>query len=170
MTNKLVKSIISFFGVTSSALFGKYLVVFLISLMPILELRGGLIAAALLKLPAIPSYIISIIGNILPIPFILWFLDAIFTFMKKHNILKKFVLFCERKGNEKKDQIEKYGFWGLVIFVGIPLPGTGAWTGALIATILRMNKKKSFIAILLGVLMASIIMMIISYGLLARLV
>src|SRR5574344_2662527 len=85
MTNKLVKSIISFFGVTSSALFGKYLVVFLISLMPILELRGGLIAAALLKLPAIPSYIISIIGNILPIPFILWFLDAIFTFMKKHN-------------------------------------------------------------------------------------
>lgn len=170
MTNKLVKSLVALFGGASSALLGKYIIVFLISLMPILELRGGLIAAALLKLPALPSYIISIIGNIIPIPLILWFLDSIFTFMKKHHILEKFVLFCEKKGNEKKASIEKYGFWGLVIFVGIPLPGTGAWTGCLITTMLRMDKKKAFLATILGVIMASIIMMIISYGLLANVV
>ena len=108
------------------------------------------------------------IGNLIPIPLILWFLDYIFDFMKKHNILKKFVLFCERKGNEKKDSIEKYGFWGLVLFVGVPLPGTGAWTGCLIATMLRMDKKKAFLATLLGVVMASIIMMLVSYGVLAN--
>lgn len=170
MTNKIVKWVIGLFGGASSALTGKYLIVFLISLMPILELRGGLVAAALLKLDPIPSYIISIIGNLLPVPFILWLLDSIFAFMKKHNILKKFVLWCEKKGNEKKGQIEKYGFWGLVLFVGIPLPGTGAWTGCLIATILRMNKKKAFLATILGVIMASIIMMIISFGLLANII
>ena len=164
MTNKIVNFLVGIFG--TSTLLGKYLLVFIISLMPILELRGGLIAAALLKLDPLPSYIISIVGNIIPIPLILWFLDSVFAFMKKHNILKKIVLFCEKKGNEKKGKIEKYGFWGLVLFVGLPLPGTGAWTGCLIATILRMNRKKAFLAAMLGVLMASIIMMLISFGLL----
>lgn len=170
MTNKLVNYIVGIFGGASSALLGKYIIVFIISLMPILELRGGLIAAALLKVDPIPAYIISIVGNLIPIPLILWLLDYVFDFMKKHNILKKFVLFCERKGLEKKDQIEKLGFWGLVLFVGIPLPGTGAWTGCLIATILRMDRKKAFLAACLGVLMASIIMMIVSYGFLANII
>ena len=138
--------------------------------MPILELRGGLLAASILGLDPIRSYIICIIGNLIPVPFILWFLDYVFEFMKKHNILKKFVLFCERKGYEKKGRIEKYGFWGLVLFVGIPLPGTGAWTGCLIATLLRMDRKKAFLATIIGVLMASIIMMIISYGIIGNLV
>ena len=169
MSEKLVKGIIGIFGV-SGGIGTKYLIIFLISLMPILELRGGLLAASLLGLPPIPSYIICIIGNLIPIPLILWFLDSIFAFMKKHNILKKFVLFCERKGNEKKGQIEKYGFWGLVLFVGIPLPGTGAWTGCLIATILRMERKKAFLAAIIGVVMASIIMMIISYGIIGNLI
>ena len=169
MSEKLVKGIIGIFG-SSSAVGVKYLIIFIISLMPILELRGGLLAASLLGLEPVPSYIICIIGNLIPIPLILWFLDSVFAFMKKHNILKKFVLFCERKGNEKKGQIEKYGFWGLVLFVGIPLPGTGAWTGCLIATLLRMNKKKAFLAAILGVIMASIIMMIVSFGLIGNLV
>lgn len=168
MVDKIVNFIIGIFGASSGAMIGKYITVFVISLMPILELRGGLIAASLLKVPPVPAYIISIIGNLIPIPLILWFLDYVFVFMKKHNILKKFVLFCERKGNEKKDSIEKYGFWGLVLFVGVPLPGTGAWTGCLIATMLRMNKKKAFLATLLGVVMASIIMMLVSYGVLAN--
>lgn len=168
MSNKIVNWLIGLFGVSSTGLLGKYLLVFFISLMPILELRGGLVAAALLKLPALPSYLISILGNIIPIPFILWFLDAVFDFMKKHNILTGFVSFCKRKGNEKKDQIEKLGFWGLVLFVGVPLPGTGAWTGCLIATILRMDKKKAFLAAILGVFMASVIMMLVSYGVLAN--
>ena len=168
MTDKLVKWIVGIFGTTASGMFGKYLIIFLISILPILELRGGLIAAALLEVPPLAAYIICMIGNLIPIPLILWFLDYIFDFMKKHNILKKFVLFCERKGNEKKDSIEKYGFWGLVLFVGVPLPGTGAWTGCLIATMLRMDKKKAFLATLLGVVMASIIMMLVSYGVLAN--
>ena len=168
MSEKIVKWMIGIFG-TSSTLGIKYLIVFIISLMPILELRGGLLAASLLGLDPIPAYIVCIIGNLIPIPLILWFLDYVFAFLKKHNILTKFVSFCERKGNEKKGQIEKYGFWGLVLFVGIPLPGTGAWTGCLIATILRMDRKKAFLAAILGVLMASIIMMIISYGLVGNL-
>ena len=168
MVDKIVNFIIGIFGASSGAMIGKYITVFVISLMPILELRGGLIAASLLKVPPVPAYIISIIGNLIPIPLILWLLDYVFDFMKKHNILKKFVLFCERKGNEKKGQIEKLGFWGLVLFVGVPLPGTGAWTGCLIATLLRMDKKKAFLAAALGVIMASIIMMLISYGVLAN--
>lgn len=168
MSKKLVEFFIGVFGGVASQSVGKYILVFIISLMPILELRGGLIAAALLGLPPVPAYIISIIGNLIPIPLILWLLDYVFDFMKKHNILKKFVLFCERKGNEKKDKIEKLGFWGLVLFVGVPLPGTGAWTGCLIATILRMDKKKAFLAAALGVIMASIIMVLISYGVLAN--
>ncbi len=168
MSKKLVEFFIGIFGGVATQAVGKYILVFIISLMPILELRGGLIAAALLGLPPVPAYIISIIGNLIPIPLILWLLDYVFDFMKKHNILKKFVLFCERKGNEKKDKIEKLGFWGLVLFVGVPLPGTGAWTGCLIATILRMDKKKAFLAAALGVIMASIIMMLISYGVLAN--
>lgn len=168
MSKKLVEFFIGVFGGVASQAVGKYILVFIISLMPILELRGGLIAAALLGLPPVPAYIISIIGNLIPIPLILWLLDYVFDFMKKHDILKKFVLFCERKGNEKKDKIEKLGFWGLVLFVGVPLPGTGAWTGCLIATILRMDKKKAFLAAAIGVIMASIIMMLISYGVLAN--
>lgn len=168
MSKKLVEFFIGVFGGVASQAVGKYVLVFIISLMPILELRGGLIAAALLGLPPVPAYIISIIGNLIPIPLILWLLDYVFDFMKKHNILKKFVFFCERKGNEKKDKIEKLGFWGLVLFVGVPLPGTGAWTGCLIATILRMDKKKAFLAAAIGVIMASIIMMLISYGVLAN--
>lgn len=168
MSKKLVEFFIGVFGGVASQAVGKYILVFIISLMPILELRGGLIAAALLGLPPVPAYIISIIGNLIPIPLILWLLDYVFDFMKKHNILKKFVFFCERKGNKKKDKIEKLGFWGLVLFVGVPLPGTGAWTGCLIATILRMDKKKAFLAAAIGVIMASIIMMLISYGVLAN--
>lgn len=170
MSKKLVEFFIGVFGGVASQAVGKYILVFIISLMPILELRGGLIAAALLGLPPVPAYIISIIGNLIPIPLILWLLDYVFDFMKKHNILKKFVLFCERKGNEKKGQIEKLGFWGLVLFVGVPLPGTGAWTGCLIATLLRMDKKKAFLAAILGVIMASIIMMIVSYGVIGNLI
>lgn len=170
MSKKLVEFFIGVFGGVASQAVGKYILVFIISLMPILELRGGLIAAALLGLPPVPAYIISIIGNLIPIPLILWLLDYVFDFMKKHNILKKFVLFCERKGNEKKGQIEKLGFWGLVLFVGVPLPGTGAWTGGLIATLLRMDKKKAFLASILGVIMASIIMMIVSYGVIGNLI
>lgn len=168
MSEKLVNGILKTFGGLTTIAFGKELLVFIISLLPILELRGGLIAAALLKLDPVPSYIISIVGNILPIPFILLLMNKILDKMRNGKKLKKVATWLDNKVEKKKGQIEKFGYFGLVLFVGIPLPGTGAWTGSLIASVLEMDKKKSFLAILLGVIMASIIMMIVSFGLIAN--
>lgn len=157
----LVESLVKLFGGL-----GKEVVVFIISLLPILELRGGLVAASLLDVKFITGFIVSIIGNVLPIPIVLLFLEKIFDFLKKFKTTNKIVTKIENKILSKKEQIEKYGYLGLILFVGIPLPGTGAWTGAGLAVLLHLNKKKSFIAILLGVILASIIMSIFSYGLL----
>ncbi len=166
MVEKIVGFILSISGGITTLPFGKELVVFLISLMPILELRGGLIAAALLNLNPITSYIISIIGNIIPVPFILWFINSILNWMRGRKKLSKVAKWLDKKVEKHKGQIEKFGFWGLVLFVGIPLPGTGAWTGCLIAAVLEMDRKKAFLAATIGIFMASIIMMILSFGLL----
>ena len=137
-------------------------------MIPILELRGGLLASspALLDIPILTAIPICIIGNILPIPFILLLISRILEWMKKVSLFRPVALWLEKKAMSKKDQIEKYGFWGLVLFVGIPLPGTGAWTGALVASLLRMNFKKAFGAILIGIVIATVIMSILSYGVL----
>lgn len=148
----------------------KELVIFIISLMPILELRGGLLAATLLDVEFIRAAIICILGNVLPIPFVLLFLKYVLDILSKWKVTKKIVNWLEKKVHDKREQIDKYGYWGLVIFVGIPLPGTGAWTGALLAVMLGLNRKKSFVCILLGVLMAAIIMSILSYGILGNLI
>ena len=166
MSEKLVNGIIGAFGGITAIAFGKEILVFIISLMPILELRGGLLAASLIGLDPLPSYIISIIGNILPIPFILWFMGSILKWMHGKKHLDKIANWLDKKVEKNRSKIENVGFWGLVIFVGIPLPGTGAWTGCLIASVLQMDKKKSFLAATLGVIMASIIMMFVSFGLL----
>ena len=170
MVESIVGAIVGLFEGFTSIPFGKELVVFIISLMPILELRGGLIAAALLDLNPITSYIISIIGNILPVPFILWFINSILEWMRNSKHFSKVAKWLDKKVKKNKDKIEKYGFWGVVLFVGIPLPGTGAWTGCLVAAVLEMDKKKSFLAAAIGILMASIIMMILSFGLLKGIV
>lgn len=170
MSEKLVNGIIGAFGGLTAIAFGKEILVFIISLLPILELRGGLLAAALLGLDPIPSYIISIVGNLLPIPFILLLINKILDAMRNSKKLKKVANWLDKKVNKKKGQIEKFGYLGLVLFVGIPLPGTGAWTGSLIASVLEMDKKKSFLAIFAGVIMASIIMMIVSFGLVSNIV
>lgn len=148
----------------------KELVIFIISLMPILELRGGLLAATLLDVEFIRAAIICILGNVLPIPFVLLFLKYVLDILSKWKITKKFVNWLEKKVHDKREQIDKYGYLGLILFVGIPLPGTGAWTGALLAVMLGLNRKKSFVCILLGVLMAAIIMSILSYGILGNLI
>lgn len=170
MVEKIVEIVISLFGVWKESPFGKEIIVFLISLMPILELRGGLIAASLLGLSPIKSYVISVLGNMVPVPFILWFMNSILNFMRKGKNLSKIANWLDKKVQKNKGQIEKYGFLGLVLFVGIPLPGTGAWTGCLIASVLNMDKKKSFIATQIGIFMASIIMMIISFGVLKQII
>ena len=166
MSEKIVNWIIGVFGGLATIKFGKEILVFIISLLPILELRGGLLAASLLGLDALPSYIITIVGNLLPIPFILLFINKILDWMRNSKHFSKIANWLDSKVEKHKSSIEKYGFWGLVLFVGVPLPGTGAWTGSLIASVLGMDRKKSFLAIILGVIMASIIMMLISFGLL----
>ena len=143
---------------------GKEVAVFIISLLPILELRGGLIAARILGVKFIKAFIICYIANIIPVPFILLFINWIFNKMSKWKPTKKIVDWLSNKTLKKKDQINKYGYFGLFLFVGIPLPGTGAWTGSLLAILLNLDKKKSFITIAIGVLAAGIIMSLLSYG------
>ena len=170
MSEKLVNGIIGAFGGIASIAFGKEILVFLISLMPILELRGGLLAASLLGLKPIPSYIISVVGNLLPIPFILLLINKILNWMRNSKHFKGIAEWLDKKVEKHKGQIEKFGYLGIVLFVGIPLPGTGAWTGSLIASVLEMDRKKTFLAVLVGVFLASVIMMIVSFGLVAQLV
>lgn len=145
-------------------------VIFIISMIPILELRGGLLAAALLKVPELTAIPICIIGNIIPIPFILLFIRQIFKWMKNFKVFRGLVEKMENRAMGKSDKIRRYEFWGLLLFVGIPLPGTGAWTGALIASLLNVDIKKSSLAILGGIIMATVIMYIVSYGIVGNVV
>ena len=141
------------------------LIIFIISMIPILELRGGIIAAALLKVDYLTALPICLIGNFIPLPFILLLIKSIFKWMKNHNILKNFIEKLEAKStSSKSDRIRKYEFTGLLLFVGIPLPGTGGWTGSLIAALLNVDFKKAIVAIILGLLLAAAIMSFISYG------
>ena len=148
----------------------KDVVIFIISLLPLLELRGGLIAASLLKVNIYKALIICFIGNILPIPFVLLLLEKIFDLLRKWKVTKKLVDWLEKKLLSKRNQLDKYGYPGLLLFVGIPLPGTGAWTGSGLAVLLGLNRKKAFVYILFGVLLAEVIMGIFSYGILGNLI
>ena len=147
------EALINWFMVTLGGKVGKEFILFLISMVPILELRGGLLAAG-------PAFL-----NVeLPIPFILLLITKIFDWMKGTKRLKPMVEKLEKKAMSKSDKIEKYEFWGLVLFVGIPLPGTGAWTGSLIAALLGIRFRKAFPAVVVGVCLAAFIMSVISYG------
>ena len=163
-----MESLVTWFTAHLGAYISEQAVVFIISLMPLLELRGGLLAGSLLKVPVAQAIPLSIIGNILPIPFILLFIRQIFKWMKKIKIFRGLVERLEAKAMGKSDRIQRYEFWGLVAFVGIPLPGTGAWTGSLIAALLGVKNKKAVPAILLGLVLATIIMSVVSYGILGK--
>ena len=169
---KIVELFIKIFGGLKGLKYGKELIVFIISLMPILELRGGLLAASLLRVPALRAYVISIIGNVIPVPLILLFISKILEWMTKSKVkwINKLASWIHKKADKHKGPIEKYGYLGLILFVGIPLPGTGAWTGCLIASLLGLDRKKSFLCAMAGILIASIIMMIISYGIVGNLI
>ena len=172
MSEKLVGAMIGAFGGLTSIAYGKEILVFIISLMPILELRGGLLAAALLGLDPLPGNIISIIGNVIPEPFILFLITKVLAWMRKSKLklFNKIANWLDEKVEKNKGQIEKFGYWGLLLFVGIPLPGTGAWTGTLIAAVLDLEKKKTFATVMAGIVMASIIMMFLSYGIIANVI
>ncbi len=140
-----------------------WLVVFIISLMPILACRLGMFTAiVLLGMNPFIGFIISFLGNILPIPFILLLINKIFELLKKVPYINKPIYWLEEHTLKKKDKIDKYGVWGLLIFVAIPLPGTGGWTGALLASLLHLDKKKSFGVITVGVCIAGLIITVLS--------
>ena len=140
-----------------------WLVVFIISLMPVLECRLGMFTAiVLLNMNAFVGFIISFLGNILPIPFILLLINWIFELLKKVPVINKLVFWLEDKTLKKRDKIDKYGIWGLLLFVAIPLPGTGGWTGALLASLLHLDKKKRFGVICVGVFIAGLIITVLS--------
>lgn len=140
-----------------------YLILFLISMVPLIELRGAIPYSQVVGLPIIPSYVLSIIGNMLPVPFIYLFARKVLVWGKDKPVIGGFFTFCLEKGEKAgKKLTSKAGrglFIALMLFVGIPLPGTGAWTGTLAASILDMDFKKTVLAVTLGVLLAGVIMM-----------
>lgn len=140
-----------------------WLVVFIISLCPILECRLGMFTAiSLLGMNPFLGFAISFLGNIIPIPFILLLINQIFEWLKKIPVINKPIYWLEEKTLKKRDKIDKYGIWGLLLFVAIPLPGTGAWTGSLLAALLNLDRKKSFVVICIGVFIAGLIISIAS--------
>ena len=165
-----MESLVVWFTATLGQYISRELVIFIISMIPILELRGGLIAASLLQAPITTAIPICIIGNIIPIPFILLFIKQVFKWLKKVKLFRGIIERLEKRAMGKSDAIKKGEFWGLALFVGIPLPGTGAWTGSLIAALLEIDIKKAVLAELVGVAIATIIMSIVSYGLLGAIV
>ncbi|MGM9646734.1 MAG: COG2426 family protein [Eubacteriales bacterium] len=149
-------------------LLGKHLGVFICSMIPIIELRGSIPLGAALGLPFWLNYLLSVIGNLLPVPIILLFVKAVLTWMRRCRvgIFNKISEWLFKKAEKNRPKIEKYGFWGLFIFVAIPLPGTGAWTGSLVAALFDFKFGKAMLSVTLGVLTAGVVFTLISYGVL----
>ncbi len=144
---------------------GKVLVTLFVSMVPIIELRGAIPIATGMGLSPAIAIPVAIVGNLIPVPFIIIFIKKIFAWMRKVSPkLNGIVDKMEAKAEKNKEKVLKYAFWGLVLFVAIPLPGTGAWTGALVAAMLDMPLKKAFPSIAIGVLGAGIIISFVSYG------
>lgn len=165
MTESLVASITH----SLTSVIPAEVIIFIVSLLPILELRGGLIAASLLKVNLLYAFPLCVLGNLLPIPFILLFIDKIFSALKKTR-MRKLVEHFEKKAKAKSASVEKHRKWGLFVFVAVPLPGTGGWTGALVASGLRMKIREALCPIIFGVLTAGVIMSILSYTILSLIV
>lgn len=167
---KLAQSIVAFiigiFGVNA----GKVIGIFFISLLPVIELRGSIPIGYYQGLPWYTNMITSIIGNILPVPFILLFVVKVFEFMKKRNIMVNIIEKIEKRAMSRSESIANKEFLGLMLFVAIPFPGTGAWTGALIAALLQFDRKKSFVYIFIGVLIAASLVTLGVYGVIGSLV
>ena len=152
---------LSFWG----TVWGNILMTFLISMVPVIELRGAIPAAVLAGLDIRVALIVAIVGNLVPVPLIIVFIRKIFKWLRqKSRWLGDMVRRMEEKANAKKAQVLRYEFWGLLLLVAIPLPGTGAWTGALVAAMLDMQLKRAFPAIAAGVVTAGLIVTIATYG------
>ena len=148
-----------------------YLIVFLISMVPLIELRGAIPYGLAVGLDPFLTYALAIVGNCLPVPFILFFIRKILSWMQASRVrfFNRVATFVIEKGQRGFRKVQKYAVFGLYLFVAIPLPGTGAWTGALIAALLDMKKRYAFPSIFLGVLTAGVVMSLITGGVLAGL-
>lgn len=140
------------------------LVAFVISLFPVLECRGGMIAARIMEIPFVTAFLLCYLGNMLPIPFIILFIRKIFDFLRRFKFFEKIIVKLEAKTEKNKEKVLRYKSWGLLLFVAIPLPGTGGWTGALMAALLDIRFKRALPIIALGVLIAGFIMSGLTYG------
>ena len=161
----IIEAIESFFLETV----GKELCVFFCSMIPIIELRGAVPMGAVLGMPWYLTYILSVLGNMIPVPFILLLIKKIIEWMSKSKVkfFNKIANFLLGKVEKKRAGIEKYAFWGVCLFVAVPLPVTGAWTGSLVAAMIDMKPWKAFLSCLFGVMISGVIMTLISYGVLA---
>ena len=145
--------------------FGNVLMTFFISMLPVVELRGAIPVALAHGMDLWPAIAVSVLGNLVPVPFIIVFIRQIFTWLRqKSEWLNRGVTSLEQRAARKSDTVRKYTFWGLFILVAIPLPGTGAWTGALVAAMLKIRIKRAFPAIALGVVAAGLIVAFVTYG------
>ena len=162
MLDTIVSAIRDFFLETV----GRELCVFFCSMIPIIELRGAIPMGASFGLPWWQSYLLSVIGNMLPVPFILLFIKAVLKWMtnSKINFFNKLAGWLNRKVEKNRDKIAKYSFWGVCLFVAVPLPVTGAWTGSLVAAMIDMKFWKALLSCLFGVMIAGVVMTLISYG------
>lgn len=148
-----------------STYFGKLLMTFLISMVPVIELRGAIPIGVASGLSIWSAILVSILGNLIPVPFIILFIKKTFAWMRTKSVrLNNLVERLEKRAESKTETVQKYAFWGLFVFVAIPLPGTGAWTGALIAAMLEMPMKKALPSITLGVVTAGAIVAFVTYG------
>lgn len=145
---------------------GKELSIFICSMLPVIELRGSIPMAFALNMPWWESYLLSVLGNMFPVPFILLLTNVVIKWMADSRIklLNKFANYLLSKVEKNRERIEKYSFWGLCLFVAIPLPATGAWTGSLVAAVIGMKPWKAFLSTLFGVLIAGVIVTLIVYG------
>ena len=148
-----------------STYLGKVLSTFFISMIPVIELRGAIPAGVAADLDIWTASIVSIVGNMIPVPFIILFIRKVFEIMRKlSQKLDKLVTRLEQRADKHKETVNKYKFWGLLILVAIPLPGTGAWTGALVAAMMEMRLKDAVPAIFFGVIVAAIIVAMVTCG------
>ena len=134
------------------------------AMMPILEIRGAIPVGVASGLDPWLAFAVGFVGNMLPIPILILLTRKIIEWLKKHNMLVKLTEWLENKGSKGAQKVQKYSFWGLFILVAIPLPGTGAWTGALVASLLDMRLKRALPAIAMGVAVAGLIVLLVTYG------
>ena len=162
MLDSIVGAIQNFFLNTV----GEKLCVLFCSMIPIIELRGAIPMGAIFGMPWWQSYVLSVVGNMLPVPIILLFVKAVLNFMAKSNVklFNNVAEFLFKRVDKRRGKIEKYSFWGVCLFVAVPLPVTGAWTGSLVAAMIDMKFWKALLSCLLGVMIAGVVMTLISYG------